>query len=112
MANKKIINVVSFYGSFVAFMAFVVYILYVNQEVLYTIHERSEFLYGSTFFNRLMSQPFGAIQYVGAWLSQFFYHPALGAAMLVAIWILIIIVGIKAFRLKGGSSALMLLPVA
>ena len=112
MANKKIINVVSFYGSFVAFMAFVVYILYVNQEVLYTIHERSEFLYGSTFFNRLMSQPFGAIQYVGGWLSQFFYHPALGAAMLVAIWILIIIVGIKAFRLKGGSSALMLLPVA
>ena len=112
MANKKIINAVSFYGSFVAFMAFVVYILYVNQEVLYTIHERSEFLYGSTFFNRLMSQPFGAIQYVGGWLSQFFYHPALGAAMLVAIWILIIIVGIKAFRLKGGSSALMLLPVA
>ena len=66
MASKKTINAVSLYGSVWAFIVFVVYILSVNQDVLYTAHDRSEFLYGDTFFNRLMSQPFGAIQYVGA----------------------------------------------
>ena len=76
MASKKTINKVSLYGSVLAFIVFVVYILSVNQDVLYTAHDHSEFLYGDTFFNRLMSQPFGAIQYVGAWLTQFFYYPA------------------------------------
>ncbi|MBR0165659.1 MAG: hypothetical protein IJQ13_02095, partial [Prevotella sp.] len=55
---------------------------------------------------------FGLMQYVGAWLTQLFYYPAFGSAVLVAIWILIFLVGIKAFRLQGSASALMLLPVA
>lgn len=112
MANRKIICAVSLYGSILAFIVFAVYILYVNQDVLYTAHDRSVFLYGSTFFNSVMSRPFGAVQYVGGWLTQFFYYPALGSAMLGGIWMLIFIVGIKAFQLKGGSIALMLLPVA
>ena len=93
-------------------MSFVVYILYINQEVLYAAHDRSEFLYGTPFFNSLMSRPFGLMQYVGGWLTQFFYHPALGATMLGIIWLLIFYVGKKAFRLKGSASALMLLPIA
>ena len=103
-------------------MSFVVYILYINQEVLYTAHERSEFIYGTPFFHTLMQKPFGLMQYVGAWLTQLFYYPALGSAVLSAIWVLIFFVGIKAFRLQGkatgrrdsgnGASALLLLPVA
>ena len=112
MANRQSLGALSLYGSFMAFVVFVIYILYVNQEVIYTAHERSEFLYGSTFFNRVMSRPFGAIQYVGGWLTQFFYYPALGSAMLAGVWMLIILVGIKTFGLRGGSTALMLLPVA
>ena len=112
MANRKSVSSVTLYGSLLAFIAFVVYILYVNQEVIYTAHDRSEFLYGSTFFNRLLSQPFGLIQYAGGWLTQFCYQPALGSAMLASLWTLIVIVGIKAFQLRGGASALMLLPVA
>lgn len=60
----------------------------------------------------LMSRPFGLMQYAGAWLTQIFYHPALGTGVLVTIWILIFFVGTKAFRLQGSASALMLLPVA
>lgn len=109
--NNKIKGAV-LYGSLLAFMAFVIYVLYINQDIFYAAHERSEFLYGSPFFHRLMSKPFGLMQYVGAWLTQFFYYPALGSCILVMIWALIFIVGIKAFRLKGEASALMLLPVA
>ena len=93
-------------------MSFAVYILYINQEVLYTAHDRSEFIFGTPFFNTLMSKPFGLMQYVGAWLTQFFFKPALGSVIIVAIWLLIFFVGTKAFRLQGSASALMLLPVA
>lgn len=94
------------------FLSFAFYILYLNQEVFYTVHGRSEFFVGTPFYNTLLSHPFGIIQYVGAWLTQFFYYPLLGSALLVALWVLIFIVGIKAFHLQGGAISLMLLPVA
>ena len=100
------------YVSLLAFILFVVYILYINKEVFYTAHDRSEFLFGTPFFHALMQKPFGLMQYVGAWLTQLFYHPVVGSAVLAAIWSLIFIVGAKAFRLQGSASALMLLPVA
>lgn len=113
--EKKSSNIVSkvlLYGSLLAFIAFVAYILHINQEVLYTAHDRSEFLCGTPFFHTLLSKPFGLMQYVGAWFTQLFYHPALGAGVLAAIWVLIFLVGKKAFRLQGSATALMLLPVA
>lgn len=93
-------------------MAFAVYILYINQEVFYTAHDRSEFIFGAPFFHTLMSKPFGLMRYVGAWLTQFFYEPAVGAGLLVAVWAGIYFVGTKAFRLQPSASALILLSVA
>ena len=81
--------------SLLTFILFVVYILYLNQEVLYTAHDRSEFLFGTPFFNSLMSKPFGLMQYVGAWLTQFFYQPSIGTIILVVICVLIFMVGTK-----------------
>ena len=100
------------YVSLLAFISFVIYLLYINQEVLYTAHDRSEFIIGAPFFHTLVSKPFGPMQYAGAWLTQLFYHPALGACLLATIWALIFLLGAKAFRLQGAASALMLLPVA
>ena len=112
MIKTSKLSGVILYVSLLAFISFVVYVLYINQEVLYTAHDRSEFIYGAPFFHTLMSKPFGLIQYVGAWLTQFFFYPALGSGLLVVIWALIFFVGVKAFRLYGNTSALMLLPVA
>ena len=112
MTNSSKLSRVSLYVSLLAFILFVVYILYINQEVFYTAHDRSEFIFGAPFFNTLMSKPFGLMQYVGAWLTQFFCEPAVGAGVLAVIWALTVFVGIKAFRLQGSASALMLLPVA
>mgnify|MGYP007022111061 CR=1 FL=1 len=99
------------YVSLLAFILFGIYILYINQEVFYTAHDRSEFIYGTPFFHTLLSKPFGLMQYVGAWLTQLFCHPAIGTGVMVAIWLLISCVGAKAFRLKGSAAALMLLPI-
>ena len=109
--NRKASNVI-LYVSLLAFILFTVYILSINREVLYTAHERNEFLYGTPFFHTLMQKPFGLMQYVGAWLTLLFYKPLFGASVLGAIWVLIFYVGIKAFRLQGMASALMLLPIA
>ena len=112
MNNKSKASGAILYASLLTFISFVVYILYINQEVLYTAHERSEFIFGAPFFHTLMSKPFGLMRYVGAWLTQLLCEPAIGAGVLVAIWVLIFYVGTKAFRLQGSASALMLLPVA
>ena len=95
-----------------AFISFVVYILYSYQEVFYTAHDRSEFIYGTPFFHALLSKPFGLTQHAGAWLTQLFCRPAIGSCGLAVIWILIFCVGAKAFRLQASASSLMLLPVA
>ena len=110
--NKSKLNSAVFNVSLLAFIAFVVYILYINLEVLYTAHDRSEFIFGAPFFHTLMSKPFGLMRYVGAWLTQLCYRPTLGASVMMVIWALIFYVGAKAFRLQGSASALMLLPVA
>ena len=110
--NKSKLSGAILYGRLLAFILFVVYILYINQEVFYTAHDRSEFIFGAPFFHTLMAKPFGLMQYVGAWLTQFFCEPAVGSGVMVAIWVLIFFVGKKAFRLQGSASALMLLPVA
>ena len=112
MKNKSKASSAILYVSLLAFISFVVYILYINLEVLYTAHDRSEFIFGAPFFHTLMSKPFGLMRYVGAWLTQLFCNPAVGSGVLVAIWALIFCVGVKAFRLQGGGVALMLLPVA
>jgi len=100
------------YASLLAFILFVVYVLYINLEVLYTAHDRSEFIFGAPFFQRLISKPFGLMQYVGAWLTQLCYRPSLGASVMMVIWALIFYVGTKAFRLQDSASALMFLPIA
>ena len=110
--KRNKVSAVFLYVSLLAFILFVVYTLYINKEVLYTAHDRSEFIFGAPFFHTLLSKPFGLMQYVGARLTQLFYHPALGAGALVAIWTLVFLVGAKAFRLRGNASALMLLPIA
>ena len=112
MTKKSKLSDAVLYGSLLAFIAFAIYLLYINLEVFFTAHDRSEFIFGAPFFHRLLSKPFGLMQYVGAWLTQFFYRPSLGASMMMVIWILTFYVGTKAFRLQGNASALMLLPIA
>lgn len=112
MIKKNIVSKVSFYVSLLAFVAFASYILYISQEVFYTAHDRSEFIFGMPFFKDLLSKPFGLIQYVGAWLTQLFYYPALGTSVLIVIWTLIFLLGIKVFRLKASAITLMFLPIA
>ena len=110
--TRNIVSSVVLPVCLLAFVSLAVYALYINQEVLYTAHDRSELIYGVSFFHTLMSKPFGLMLYVGAWLTQLFCQPAVGAGVLSVIWAITFFAGVKAFRLRGAASALMLLPIA
>lgn len=111
ITNNKLCRVVLYVGLLTFFLV-AAYILFINQDVLYTAQDRSEFIYGSPFFWSLLSKPFGLLQYIGAWFTQLFYKPLLGAAVLMTLWALIFIFGAKAFRLEGSAVSLMLLPLS
>lgn len=81
-------------------------------DVLVTAQDRNMFEGDSMYFNDVIGRPFGLFQYIGGFLTQFFYYPALGACMLIALWAASVFVGIKAFRLKGVWQSLMIVPVA
>ena len=82
------------------------------QDMLFTIHLRTPYLSGMAFFAELMKEPFGMMKWIGCWLSQLCYYPVLGAAVLVALWVISYFIGLKAMRLPALWSSLFMLPIA
>lgn len=97
----------------VAFIAIACYFLLGSfSDVLFTAQDRSTFVASQMFFHDCVIRPFGLMQYVGSYLTQFFYEPALGASLLMAIWTAIYVAGIKAFSLTSRWAPLFVLPLA
>ncbi len=80
-------------------------------DMLFTAQDRNEFFTTTDFFCHTVSDPFGLMTYLGSYLTQFFYYPALGASLLILLWCAIYVVTIKAFGLSFRWSALALLPL-
>lgn len=97
----------------IAFIALAFYFLIGNySDMLFTAQDRSDFVASCMFFSDCMARPFGLMQYLGSFLTQFFYIPTLGASILIAIWIACYAAGIKAFNLSARWAPLFLLPLA
>lgn len=113
MNKKQVTSILITATAAIALIAYAAYVLVgIIPDVLITAQDRNTFATDSLFFSEQIARPFGLMQYVGAFLTQFFYYPALGAAMLIALWTASVFAGIKAFRLKGIWRALMIVPVA
>lgn len=113
MNKQKLFCIVVTAITAVALISYAVYLLVgLNPDVLITAQDRNVFIKDAGFFCEQIMRPFGLFQYVGAYLTQFFYYPALGSAILIGIWSAIAFVGIKAFRLKGLWQSLMIVVVA
>ena len=96
----------------VLFAAFAFYMLAIkNADYLYAAQEHSLFLFDKSFFDMFMVKPGALMSYLGCFCTQFFYHPALGTSILIAIWLVTYFLTIKAFNLKGMYSILALLPI-
>lgn len=113
MNKQRINNLAVVAVTSVALVVFAVYVLIgLYSDVLLTAQDRNIFATDTLFVGETMAQPFGLFKYIGAFLTQFFYYPALGASLLIVVWLASVFAGIKAFRLKGMWRALMIIPVA
>lgn len=93
------------------FVALWIFLSTYESALLFRINELSVFLFDDLFFADMMSKPAGFLHYISAFLVQFFYFPALGAAIYVALLYAVYRLVIKVFDLPQGVRLLALVPV-
>ena len=82
-----------------------------ESALLFRVNELSSFIFDNLFFERMMSKPAGLLHYVSSFLVQFFYYPALGAAIYVALLYAVYCLVVKVFNLSQNYKLLALVPV-
>ena len=82
-----------------------------ESALLFRINELSVFLFDGLFFKGMMSEPAGLLHYISSFLVQFFYYPALGAAIYVALLYAVYRLVVKVFEIPQGYRLLAMLPV-
>lgn len=80
--------------------------------VLWKIQEQNLFLDTPLFFRQQMLVPGGLLSYVGSFLTQLLYYPALGVGVLCALWWLLMWLLRRTFRVGEPWAVLLLVPVA
>lgn len=83
-----------------------------NSDLLYMVQSRSFFLNDSVFYAELMRAPGYVGAAIGEYLTQYFYNPAVGSCILIALWCVLFFLIKKAFRLSNAVSFVALIPVA
>lgn len=78
---------------------------------LYRIQDLSLFLPTEQFFKEMMAQPAGMLSYIGCFLIQFFYYPAVGAAIYTALLYVVTLLVRKVFDVSSRWTLATLLPV-
>lgn len=82
-----------------------------ESALLFRINELSVFLFDDLFFEGMMSKPAGFLHYISSFFVQFFYYPALGAAIYVAMLYAVYRLVVKLFDLPQNYRLLAMLPV-
>ncbi len=89
-------------------IAYIILAVFFN-DYLYAAENHSLWLNSIHFLEEHMRQPGGLMMWAGCYLTQYLHYPYLGALMLVAIWALIYLLTIKAFRLQSSHHFLALI---
>ena len=82
-------------------------------ELLLRAQELNLWLPTQLFFEERMAYPGGLASWLGCYLTQFFYYPWLGTAILCGLWFVICLLLVWVYRLRGVSQLLTsLVPMA
>lgn len=81
-----------------------------NSDMLYMAQSKDFFSFDSTFRADCMHTPGGFISWVSSFLTQFFFHPSLGASIMVVIWVVSIWLSKFTFRVKMAWMAVLAIP--
>lgn len=87
------------------------YLISLNSDTLFFAQEKNLFLYGCEFFNECMSKPGGLLYWAGTYLTQYFYNPTVGSAMLIAVWLITVVAAKYAFNMKWAWTILVMIPL-
>lgn len=82
-----------------------------ESALLFRINELSVFLFDDLFFENMMLKPAGFLHYISSFFVQFFYYPALGAAIYVALLYALYRLVVNVFELPGNYRLLAMVPV-
>ena len=83
-----------------------------NADTMYFMQDRGWWNSTSLFWEECTRVPGGWLSWAGAYLTQFFYYPALGSAMLIAIWIVTFLLAKWSFKVPNEWSFLLFIPMA
>lgn len=87
------------------------YLIVRNSDMLYMAQSRDFFSFDDSFRAYCMHSPGGFISWVSSYLTQFFFYPKLGSAIMVAIWVASLWLSKVAFKVKMAWMAVLAIPV-
>lgn len=82
-----------------------------NSDMLFMMQGRSFFVEGWQMFSQCMTLPGGLLEYCGRYLTQLFYEPGKGTALLIVIWAVTFGTMKYAFRTPWAWTSLLLIPI-
>lgn len=97
----------------IAALAVVAAMLLIHEsDFLFRVQEMNLFLYTPLFLKQQMVTSGGFLTYLGTYLTQFFYHPWMGVAILCLWWALLAWVMKRAFNIPAKWMSVLLIPIA
>lgn len=87
-------------------------LLIFESDYLWKVQELNLFLNTSLFFKQQMVVAGGLLTYLGTCLTQFFYHPWMGVALLCVWWLILMFLLKKTFAVDARWASILLIPIA
>lgn len=86
--------------------------LYVrNADLMYFLQDRGRWNGTMLFWQDCIAVPGGLLTWLGSYLTQFFYYPALGCTMLIGLWLLTFLLSRRLYRIADEWSFLLFVPL-
>ena len=96
----------------VAFVVFAWIILVdKNADTLYYMQDRGRWNDTMVYFHECVRMPGGFLSWAGSYLTQYFYYPAYGAAILILLWMLSFCVAWRSFHIRLELTFLLFVPL-
>lgn len=112
--NKKKVLIPAFFALFISYFILLAwYFLYVrNADTMFFMQDRGWWNSTALFWQDCMRFPGGFLAWAGAYLTQFFYYPALGSAILIGLLMLTFLLAKWSFKVPNEWSFLLFIPLA
>ena len=87
------------------------YLVARNGDVLFMAQSKSFFTTNGIFLRECMESPGGVIAWVASFLTQFFYHPWVGASVMIGVWVACLWISKVAFKVSVAWMAVLSVPL-